>query len=54
MTGKRAATLPEPPRGGVGVLGPPGPAYPGTHFIAGAPNEISHHATQIGTLRDPT
>jgi hypothetical protein len=42
----------EPPRGGVCVLGPPGPAHPAAHFIAGALNEVSHHGTQIGTLRD--
>lgn len=42
----------EPPRGGVCVAGPPGPAYPATRFIAGTLNEVSHHATQIGTLRD--
>ena len=43
---------PEPPQGGVCVAGPPGPTHPATHFIAGVLNEISHHATQIGTLRD--
>lgn len=42
----------EPPRGGLCVAGPPGPAHPATHFIAGALNEVSHHGTQIGTLRD--
>jgi DinB superfamily len=34
------------------VVGPPGPARPATRFIAGTLNEISHHATQIGALRD--
>jgi hypothetical protein len=34
------------------AVGPPGPAHPATHFVAGTLNEISHHATQIGVLRD--
>jgi DinB superfamily len=34
------------------MAGPPGPAHPVTHFIAGALNEVSHHGTQIGALRD--
>ena len=34
------------------AAGPPGPAHPATHFIAGALNEVSHHGTQIGALRD--
>jgi hypothetical protein len=42
----------EPPRGGLCVAGPPGPIRPATHFIAGTLNEISHHGTQIGALRD--
>jgi hypothetical protein len=42
----------EPPRGGVCVAGPPGPARPATRFIAGTLTEIGHHGTQIGTLRD--
>jgi hypothetical protein len=42
----------EPPRGSLCVVGQPGPARPATHFIAGALNEISHHGTQIGALRD--
>ena len=42
----------EPPRGGPCVLGPPGTIRPATHFIAGTLNEVSHHATQIGALRD--
>jgi hypothetical protein len=42
----------EPPRGGLCVLGPPGPPRPATRFIAGALNEIGHHGTQIGVLRD--
>jgi DinB superfamily len=42
----------EPPRGGLCVLGPPGPVQPITHFIAGALTEVDHHGTQIGALRD--
>ena len=42
----------EPPSGGLCVAGPPGPAHPATHFIAGALGEVSHHGTQIGALRD--
>jgi DinB superfamily len=42
----------EPPRGGVCVAGPPGPVRPATHVIAGALNEVSHHGTQIGAVRD--
>lgn len=34
------------------VVGPPGPARPATHFIAGTLHEVSHHGTQIGALRD--
>jgi len=34
------------------VVGPPGPARPATHFIAGMLNEVGHHGTQIGALRD--
>jgi hypothetical protein len=43
---------PEPPKGGLCVAGPPGPAHPAAHFIAGALSEVSHHGTQIGALRD--
>ena len=43
---------PEPPRGGVMVVGPPGPQVPGYSAVAGALNEISHHGAQICTLRD--
>ena len=32
------------------VLGPPGPDHPAT-FVAGTLNEVSHHASQICTLR---
>jgi hypothetical protein len=42
----------EPPKGGLCVPGPPGPAHPATHFIAGTLTEVSHHGTQIGALRD--
>ena len=42
----------EPPRGGLCVLGPPGPAHPATRFIAGTLTEVGHHGTQIGALRD--
>jgi hypothetical protein len=42
----------EPPRGGLCVVGPPGPARSATHFIAGTLNEVGHHGTQIGALRD--
>jgi DinB superfamily len=42
----------EPPRGGLCVAGPPGPAHPATHFIAGTLTEVGHHGTQIGALRD--
>jgi hypothetical protein len=34
------------------VPGPPGPAHPATHFVVATLNEVSHHATQIGALRD--
>jgi hypothetical protein len=42
----------EPPRGGLCIPGPPGPARPATHFIAGTLTEVDHHGTQIGALRD--
>jgi DinB superfamily len=42
----------EPPRGGLCVVGAPGPAHPATHFIAGALAEVGHHGTQICALRD--
>jgi hypothetical protein len=34
------------------AVGPPGPARPAAHFIAGTLTEVDHHATQIGALRD--
>jgi len=37
---------------GLCALGPPGPEQPATFFVAGTLNEVSHHATQICTLRD--
>jgi hypothetical protein len=42
----------QPPSGGLCVAGPPGPAHPATHFIAGTLTEVGHHGTQIGALRD--
>jgi hypothetical protein len=42
----------EPPRSGLCVAGPPGPARPATHFIAATLNEVGHHGTPIGALRD--
>ncbi len=42
----------EPPRDSLCVVGAPGPGRPATHFIAGALNEVGHHGTQIGALRD--
>ncbi|MDA8290813.1 MAG: DinB family protein [Actinomycetota bacterium] len=42
----------EPLRDGLCVVGPPGHARPATHFIAGTLNEVGHHGTQIGALRD--
>jgi hypothetical protein len=42
----------EPPQEGLAVLGPPGPELPAYFFIASNLNEISHHGTQVGTLRD--
>ena len=37
---------------GLCVLGPPGPERPLTFFVAGLLSEVSHHATQMCTLRD--
>jgi hypothetical protein len=42
----------EAPQDGLCVLGPPGPVQPAGFFVAGTLNEISHHGTQICTLRD--
>ena len=38
--------------GGVCALGPAGPEHPVTFFVAGNLNEVSHHASQVCTLRD--
>jgi hypothetical protein len=43
---------PEPPRGGVMVVGPPGAEVPGYFWVASTLNEISHHGTQVCVLRD--
>ena len=43
-----AAPMPD----GLCALGAPGPMHPVTFFVAGALNEVSHHASQICTLRD--
>src|SRR6516164_8268331 len=42
----------EPPRGGLAVLGPPGPEVPAYSSVASTLNEISHHGTQVCVLRD--
>ena len=41
-----------PMKDGLCALGPPGPEHPATFFVAGTLNEVSHHASQICTLRD--
>jgi hypothetical protein len=41
-----------PMKDGLCVLGPPGPHHPATFFVAGVLNEVSHHGTQMCTLRD--
>jgi len=41
-----------PPTGGLCALGPPGPEHSVVFFVAGTLNEISHHGSQICTLRD--
>jgi hypothetical protein len=43
---------PAPMKDGLCPLGEPGPKQPATSFVAGALNEVSHHATQICVLRD--
>ena len=48
----RYTYAPEAPRDGLCVIGPPGPLHPAGFFVAGTLNEISHHGTQICTLRD--
>ena len=42
----------EPPRGGLCVVGPPGPTCSAVHVVAGVLNEVGHHGAQIGALRD--
>lgn len=42
----------EAPTGGLLALGPPGAEHPATFFVAGTLNEISHHGSQVCTLRD--
>lgn len=42
----------EMPKGGLCVLGPPSPPRSATSLISGTLNEIAHHATQVGALRD--
>jgi hypothetical protein len=42
----------QPPRGGLCIPGPPGPASPAAHFVAGTLTEVDHHGAQIGALRD--
>lgn len=42
----------EPPRDGVFIAGAPGPAFPAYVFVASVLNELSHHGSQICTLRD--
>lgn len=42
----------ERPRGGLCVIGSPGPVRTATHFIAGTLNEVGHHGAQIGAVRD--
>jgi hypothetical protein len=48
----RYTYAPEPRRGGLLVLGPPGPDVPAFASVASALNEINHHATQVCVLRD--
>jgi hypothetical protein len=48
----RYTYAPAPPRDGVLALGPPGPTHRADFFVASTLNEVSHHATQICTLRD--
>ncbi len=48
----RYTYAPEPPRGGLMVVGPPGPEVPGYFSVASTLNEISHHGTQVCVLRD--
>jgi hypothetical protein len=43
---------PQPPINGHFVTGPPGPQRRAVYFVAGVLNEVSHHGSQICTLRD--
>ncbi len=43
---------PAPPHRGLMALGPPGPEHSAVSFVAGTLNEVSHHGTQMCTLRD--
>ncbi len=52
MQARRYTYAPAPMRDGLCVPGPPGPEHPATFFVAGTLNEVSHHASQICTLRD--
>jgi hypothetical protein len=49
---RRYTYAPEPPRGGLPVLGPPGPEVPAYFSVASTLNEISHHGTQVCVLPD--
>lgn len=51
-TASRYTYAPSPPAGGLLPLGPPGPRHPAVFFVAGTLNEVSHHGSQICTLRD--
>jgi DinB superfamily len=48
----RYTYAPRPPRGGLAVLGPPGPEVPGYSHVVSTLNEVSHHGTQVCVLRD--
>jgi DinB superfamily len=48
----RYTYAPRPPRGGLAVLGPPGPEVPGYSLVVSTLNEVSHHGTQVCVLRD--
>ena len=52
MQARRYTYAKAPMTDGLCVLGPPGPEHPATFFVAGTLNEVSHHASQICTLRD--
>lgn len=52
MQARRYTYAAAPMRDGLCVLGPPGPEHPATFFVSGILNEVSHHASQMCTLRD--